>query len=180
MKLDYKKILGKIMHTRQLVIILLVGIGLLVLPGLFRGETQRATMQEKEETSKRLSYERDLEERLGSILSTLRGVSEVSVMITLEDEGEVYYARNESADIKNTTDGMVHEDNRQSDGALALKNDAGGGQSPVKLKNAKPRISGVLVTAKGAGRVSVRTNVINAVRAVLDVPAHRVQVLEKE
>ena len=180
MKLDCKKILGQIMHTKQLVIILLVGIGLLVLPGLFHGRAGQKPMQNDREVSEWLSYETELEERLETILSTLRGVSQVSVMITLEDEGEIYYARNESADIKNTTDGMVQEDNRQSDGTLALKNDAGGGQSPVKLKMAKPRISGVLVTAKGAENISVQMNVMNAVRAVLDVPAHKVQVLEKE
>lgn len=179
MKLDYKKFLGQIMHTRQLVIILLIGIGLMVLPGLFSRGTEEAAVPQRVEAPDRRAYEKELEERLSAILSTLRGVSQVSVMVTLEDSGETYYAQNESSDLKNTADGTHREDNRQSDGSLALKNDAGGGQSPVKLKTVTPRVSGVLVTAKGVGEAAVQTDVINAVRAVLDVPAHRVQVLEK-
>ena len=167
------------MHTKQLVIILLIGIGLMVLPGLLSPRTARETIAKSVEAPERRAYEKELEERLSSILSTLRGVSHVSVMVTLEDSGETYYAQNESSDLKNTADGAHREDNRQSDGSLALKNDAGGGQSPVTLKTATPRVSGVLVTARGVGETGVQADVIHAVRAVLDVPAHRVQVLEK-
>ncbi len=183
MRPDYKKFLGQIMNTRRLVIIFMIGVALIVLPGMLTGRTH------KTETNKLVSqgttsldsatYTKELEKKLADILSTLRNVSDVSVMITLTDGGEAYYARNEKSDSKVTEDGTLQESAAQADGSLALKNESGGGQAPVLLKSGMPRVSGVLVTAKGVESPTVQTNVVNAVRAVLDVAAHRVQVLEK-
>lgn len=180
MKAELTEKLKKIMNTKRLVIICMIGIGLLLLPDLFVSKKQEAAPLIAESTSQNHSvYEKELEARLSSILSTIRGVSQVSVMITLEDGGETYYARNLKSDAKNTADGSLTEDSNQTDGSLALKNEAGGGQSPILLKSQTPKISGVLVTAKGVGIPSVQADVISAVRAVLDVPIHRVEVLEK-
>lgn len=180
MKFDYKKIMGQIMHTKGLVVIGLIGIALMLLPNLSAKKPAEEVKIKQEEAGPIGSqYELRLEKQLADILSTLRGVSNVSVMITLEDDGESYYAKNESADSKRVTDGSLQESNSQSEGSLALKNDAGGGQSAVALKKTMPRVSGVLVTAKGVADAKMQTDVMNAVRAVLNVPAHRVQVLEK-
>ncbi|MGN1060002.1 MAG: hypothetical protein ACI4QW_06180 [Clostridia bacterium] len=180
MKFDWKKISGQIMNTRGLVIIFMIGIGLLLIPGLLPGKAkQTADAPSVGQVFDRTAYEKELETRLADILSTLRGVTNVSVMITLEDSGETYYARNEKSDEKNTADGSLREDVSQSDASLALKSEAGGGQSPVLLKTGMPRVSGVLVTAKGVGDPAVQADVVGAVRAVLDVAVHRVQVLEK-
>jgi len=168
------------MHTKGPVIIGLIGIALMLLPGLFGGQAEVKTeVKQKEAETEESGYEIRLEKQLANILSTLRGVSNVSVMITLEDYGETYYAKNESADSKRTLDGSLQENNSQSEESLALKSDAGGGQSAVALKRTMPRVSGVLVTAKGVADAKTQTDVMNAVRAVLDVPVHRVQVLEK-
>jgi len=178
MKFDLQKVFGQIMHTKRLVIILLIGMGLLFLPGLFKQSPSKS--QEPAQKQAEINhYGAELEKRLCNILSTVRGVSRVQVMITLTDNGETYYAQNERSDEHNTSDGALREDERQADGSLALKNDAGGGQSPVVLKTVLPKVSGVLVTAQGVEDQAVRAEVIRAVCAVLDVPSHRVQVLEK-
>lgn len=99
------------MNTKRLVIICMIGIGLLLLPDLFVSKKQEAAPLIAESTSQNHSvYEKELEARLSSILSTIRGVSQVSVMITLEDGGETYYARNLKSDAKNTADGSLTED----------------------------------------------------------------------
>lgn len=179
---DYKKFLGQIMNTKRLAIIFMIGVALLVLPGMLTSRTQKAPKGEPPHDTVVLdaaAYTQELEKKLAEILSTLRDVSDVSVMITLSDNGEAYYARNEKSDSKMTEDGTLQENTMQADGSLALKSESGGGQTPVLLKNGMPRVSGVLVTAKGVESSVVQTNVVNAVRAVLDVAAHRVQVLEK-
>ncbi len=178
MKFDFQKLFGQIMHTKRLVIILLIGMGLLFLPGLFDQHLPK-TQESEQKQAEVNRYGAELEQRLCNILSTVRGISRVQVMITLTDNGENHYAQNESSDEHNTSDGALREADKQADGSLALKNDAGGGQSPVILKTVLPKVSGVLVTAQGVGDQTVRAEVIRAVCAVLDVPSHRVQVLEK-
>ena len=179
-KLDFKNIFLKTTNSKGLVIIFIVGIGLLLMPGLF-SQSKEAAKEKTEEplTFNRSAYEKELENRLANILSTIRGVSNVSVMITLEDDGESYYARNEKADEKTAADGSLAEETLQTDGSLALKNEAGGGQSPILLKHGMPRVAGVLVTANGVASPTMQASVVSAVQAVLNVAVHRVEVLEK-
>lgn len=179
MKIDFKSLLSKKMNTKELVIIFIIGVILLLLPGHSKSQpTDKAGSEATVSGVDRAVYEKELETRLSAILSTLKGVSDVSVMITLEDCGETYYAHNEKTNEQSGGEGS-RADSLQTDGSLALKSEAGGGQSPVLLKTGMPRISGVLVTAAGAGSPAAQTNIMNAVRAVLDVSPHRIQVLEK-
>ncbi len=174
-----KQYYNQLMNTKGLILILLVGILLLVLPNSFSKKEKNNNSYENQDI--RLSdYKISLEKELSEILETIHGVSSVSVMITLVDTGETYYATTESVDEKNSNNGNANEKSTQENGTLVLKNDSGGGQSPIQLKNRLPKISGVLVTAKGVDVPAVETRVISAVRAVLDVPIHRVQVLSKQ
>lgn len=180
MKPDIKKIFGQSTNTKPLMIIFMIGVALLLLPNLFgtRSE-QSATQSTSTAAIDAAAYEKELEKRLAAILSTVSKVSDVSVMITLTDSGEAYYAQNEKSDTQTTNDGSLKENAAQNDASLALKNESGGAQMPVLLKNDMPRVSGVLVTARGVNDPTVCANVVKAVRAVLDVSAHRVSVLEK-
>lgn len=180
MKEKYEALFKKMMNTKGLVIILLIGIGLLLLPGQTsqKEETSSAPTSDVSFISSS-EYEKRLESRLADILGTLDGVSQVRVMITLEDSGEVYYAQDRVTNEKGTGDSGLSEHSLQADEAFVLKNDSGGGQSPVILKTKAPRVSGVLVTARGADDPNIQTAITNAVRAVLDVSAHRVKVLGK-
>ncbi len=178
MNFNFQKLLSDKKNTKWLVIILMIGIGLMLLPDMFAGKPKEqikmaATLVD------RAAYEKELEHRLSDILSTLGGISEVSVMVTLEDGGETYYARNESTDEKAAEDGGRAERTQAADGSLALKSESGGGQSPVLLKQSMPRVLGVLVTARGVGNPTIRGQIVSAVQAVLNVPVHRVAVLEK-
>lgn len=178
MNFNFQKLLSDKKHTKWLVIILMIGIGLMVLPDFL---TAAPKEQSKQETAliDRTAYEKELEHRLSDILSTLGGISHVSVMVTLEDGGETYYARNERVDEKAAEDGGRAERTQAADGSLALKSESGGGESPVLLKQSMPKVLGVLVTARGAGSDPARAQIISAVQAVLNVPVHRVAVLEK-
>ncbi len=167
------------MNTKWLILILLVGVGLMLLPG-------DQTSKKETEASKNSSaafptgdYEKKLEKRLKTILESLEGISQVQVMITLEDSGQVYYAQDRASSEKGTGDAALSERSTQADEAVVLKNDSGGGQSPLVLKTKAPQVSGVLVTAKGVGSVTMQNDITSAVRAVLDVPAHRIKVLSK-
>lgn len=57
----------------------------------------------------------------------------------------------------------------------------GVGNVDVMLQhNDDEQISGVIVTAEGAGDPVVRNNLVNAVRAVFNIPASSVMVFEKD
>lgn len=176
----FRKYLGQIMNTKGLLVILLIGVALLVLAGLpGKNGKKQEPVKTGESMADREQYTRELETRLSKSLSTIRGAGSVSVMITLEDTGQSIYAQNEKAESKTAAEGAEPSAVRSSDGSYVLKSDSGGGQSPLLIKSNLPKVSGVLVTAQGAGDAEVKNNLVSAVRAVLDVKAHRVQVLSK-
>jgi len=180
MKPNIKEVFEKITNTRGLVIIFIVGIALLLMPSSCSRQANETKIEtEAFSNFKYTDYEKKLESRLSHILSTVQGISDVSVMITLEDSGEMHYAQNNTSETKNANDGVLSENIHQSSSSLALKNETGNSQSPIFLKTGLPRISGVLVTAKGVNSPSLQADIKSAVRAVLNVSLHRVHVLPK-
>ncbi len=168
-KEDFIKYIGQIMHTKSILVILIIGAILLLLPN----GTEKARPDGPEETTFE-AYRTETERALKRILTKVKGAGEVEVFISLEDYGEVFYAM----------DGQGEESDdagaKEFSNVYVLKNDAGGGESPLVLKNETPKIAGVLVVAKGAKNAQIKEQIISAVRAVTGVKAHRVEVLEKK
>ncbi|MBQ4563026.1 MAG: stage III sporulation protein AG [Lachnospiraceae bacterium] len=129
-----------------------------------------------------LTYEEKLEEKLASILSRVRGAGKVTVMITLESSSELVLQKDET---KNT------ETIREKDSAGGIRDSsttdyssstvqAGAEGSPYVIKEINPKVSGVLVLAKGAGSAAVKNEIYEAVEALFNLEVHKIKVLEAE
>lgn len=169
---DIKNFFGQNMNTRTLVIIFIIGIGLMMLPS-------GGTKEEKEVINEQLDsveYKERIEKQLKAVLSSVKGVGKVEIMVTLEDDGQTLLAADEKSDIRD------EDKNKQNtnEKTYVLKNNVGGGESPITLRKNNPIVSGVLISATGAKNAEIKNEIINAVRAVLGVKAHRVEVLERK
>ncbi len=109
----------------------------------------------------------------------------VKVMITSVSNGEAVYAYNKSE--QNSSQEQVKEGeilNRTSEvrteDELVFMDGSLGGRIPVEIKRLKPEITGVVVVADGGGSSSVRSNIINAVKALVGIPSHRIEVLKRK
>ena len=171
-KEHFQKIFGQIMNTKVLVVIFIVGIGLLLLPGGTTKEKKTANTQADCGTV----YKTEMEKQLKTILSQVRGVGNTEVMITLENDGQTFFA----SDVKEEHQKSDDTEQSTEETIYLLKNDAGGGESPVVIKQGTPNISGVLVIADGAKDAGIKNDIIRAVRAVLGVKAHRIEVLQRK
>ena len=158
--------LGQNRHTKMLALIFIVGIILLLFP------TERSDQKTVVEEDPLLTYRAETEARLSQILSRVKGVGKAEVMITFADSGQTFFAEDTEEQRKG----------EQTDFSAfpVLKNDGSGTESPLVTKKVTPEISGVLVVAQGAGQPQVKTEIIHAVRALLGVKAHRIEVLEKK
>lgn len=165
---EMKKIVGQFMHTKSALIILIIGVILLLFP--VGTKTEKEIPQEETHETYRVETERNLKR----ILSKVKGVGGVEVFVTFENYGEAVYAKNGAGEENGEKGAKEFSDN------YVLKNDAGGGESPLVVKKETPRIAGVLVVAQGANDPVLKMQIISAVRAVTGVKAHRVEVLEKK
>jgi len=129
----------------------------------------------------REAYTDDLETQLENILCQIKGVGAVDVMITYESSTEVVPASNttkssqvtEERDSQGGTRTTTQEDLSENIVTTNSNNDL------VVIKEIRPQIRGVVVVAEGAGNIIIKTELIEAVRTVFQVPAYRVMVYEK-
>ena len=70
------------------------------------------------------------------------------------------------------------EDTSVDEQLVIIKN--GDKEGPIVVETKKPKVSGVLVVAKGAENIQVKKWIIEAVTRALDVPSHRVSVMPKK
>lgn len=126
------------------------------------------------------------EEKLKSILSQVQGVGKVDVMITYETTSENVPAydvkKNTSRTEEKDGDGGTRSiEQEECDSSIAYEESAaGGGKTPVIIKELEPKVRGVLVVAEGAENISVRERILSAVSVVLDIPAHKVEVIQRK
>jgi len=58
-------------------------------------------------------------------------------------------------------------------------NDAQGGEKPVIVQEQLPRVRGVVIVAGGVVSPLVESRIVQAVQALLDIPAHKITVLPR-
>jgi len=130
--------------------------------------------------------EKQLEQRLESILSSVAGAGDVEVTITMASGAEHYYAQNHSRQDRTIEEQDRSGGNRQTtevteeDNLVLVGAASGGNQEPVLIKSTRPEIAGVLVLSEGARYPGLREELVQAVVTVLDIPVHKVSVLPKE
>ncbi|ABR48651.1 Sporulation stage III, protein AG [Alkaliphilus metalliredigens QYMF] len=131
-----------------------------------------------------LTDEERIEGRLKAILENIRGAGTVEVMITFEIGPEIIPASNvvQSQDLTEEKDANGGErtiTSTNTNETIVTTNDSGG-NNPLVLKEIKPQINGVIVVAQGAENAEVKRKLYDAVRTVLQVSGHKVQIYPKK
>ncbi len=109
-------------------------------------------------------YTHYLENKLDNVLSSVKGASNVNVIITLESGFEYEYATEEET--KQTGQGTI------TTTKLVLIDG-----KPVVVKEYYPTIKGIVVVAKGAEDVRVKMDLINLIQTVVEVQSANITIL---
>jgi len=124
----------------------------------------------------------NLEKQIEGILKKLKGVDDVSVLITYEETNKVIPMYNEDSQESVTKEedvqGGTRVINESSSKKEIIYEESNGQKSVVTSKVITPEIKGAVVVAKGASSSNVKTNIIQAVEALTGLPTHKIQVFE--
>lgn len=147
-------------------------------------EQQKAT-NTVDSTQPKVSVGDETEVKLRSLLSLIQGVGKVDVMITYSTSKENIPAydikKNQSSTEEKDNDGGTRSISQEEyDSTLTYEDSSTGRKTPVILKELEPEVKGVLVVAEGAGSIEVRERIFKAVTVVLEVPIHKVQVVQRK
>ena len=126
-----------------------------------------------------ISVQTDLEKELEDILTRMQGVGEVKVLITYSQTSQIVPIYNEtnknsSTQEEDSTGGTRHslESDIKKEVVMDSNNDI------ITESIMLPKIEGAIVIAKGADRIEIKNNIIQAVCAVTGLSNHKVQVFE--
>lgn len=144
----------------------LIGIILIFASEFFSSDKTSSNIDENQ-TFDYEQYTLMLEERLEDIISSIDGVGECKIMITLENTNESVYA----------TDNEIKSDNNslnQKDEYVLYETD--GGETPVLIKEYMPKVQGVTVICDGGDNKQIQEKIIKSVTALFNISTSRVSV----
>ncbi|MCC8016728.1 MAG: hypothetical protein LIO43_05135 [Clostridiales bacterium] len=127
----------------------------------------KSTSNEKLDENDYAAYVSSLSDELNDIISSIDGVGDCRVMITLKNTKEKVFAENTE---KSDSSGSTSENNEY------VIYDSENGDSPILLKENFPAIEGVAVVCSGGDNVLVKEKIINCVCALFNISANRVSV----
>lgn len=188
----------------QIVILFLSGVLLLViaLPDGKREQEDEADLQLGNDSAALSDYMSEqeyvsyMERNLERILAQMKGVGEVTVMITLKESAEKVVEK----DVSTASDTVSEEDgqggvrkteNESREEATVYYGDGGSGglrgssydgakQNPYVSKERTPKVEGVLVVAGGGDDAVVIQNITESVQALFGIDTHKIRIVKKE
>ncbi len=128
-------------------------------------------------------YGKALEEKLVTILSTMDGVGDVSVMITLQSTYEEIVQKDTESSVSEVEENDGKGGSRStyemdSSGITIYEKLSDGSNVPYIVKKNTPEIEGVLVVAQGGGNASVCINITDVIKALFGIEAHKIKVVK--
>ena len=158
-----------------MIAILVAAAALIVISGFVSKPDTYNASNEAQETADAAEFERYTQERLCEILKKIDGVGRCYVMVTVKDNGETYYNREQSRDseTEKRQDGTLKESVKTEEKYVMIENKSDG-QSALSAYRLQPKICGVVVVCDGGETPAVRERVINAVKAATGIGSDRI------
>lgn len=154
------KWLEVIKKYRYALLVLILGLGLLLLPGKKPEQTQAPAQQEP------AAMVYDLPEKLEKILSKIEGAGQVSVMLSVRTGEQTLFQED-----KDTSGDSLRQE-------TVIVSGADRGQSGLVQQINPPTYLGAIVVCKGADRAQVRLAIVEAVSRITGLGADQISVLK--
>ena len=118
-----------------------------------------------------------------SVFSKIEGAGKVDVMITISYSGEIVVAEQVKQEETLTTENAQQGDKRNIESknyenTFVLLEDKDGSSKPLILKEAEPKVEGIVIVTEGGDDIVVKEAMSRAAQALLNVPAHKVEILK--
>ncbi len=187
--------LEKWFQRDNLIVLVLAGI-LLVVIALPTDTTEKKEENQEEtqkdtvsvETEEPTGYMGDLQEyteylenKLEDTLRQMKGVGEVSVMITLQASEKQIVEKEENLVRNNTTENDSQGGNRSiyeiDTVEQTVYSQTDHTQSPYVSQTILPEISGVLIVAQGAESATIKKSIVEIAQALFALDAHKISVV---
>ena len=173
--LSFIKKLKQVKHIGLIITIIFVLLLLLILFGNFNFLSSSSTISASSNSftyTTNAEYIKNMEDKLKSLLSKIKGSGNVEVMITLNEGAGVVLATSDESITTNNGSGSTTT--VSANPVIITQN---GTNTPVIVSENIPEIKGVVVVSSGAKDVNVRLNILNAVQTLTGLANNKIQIL---
>lgn len=152
--------------TKLIVALGIIGVLLILLSEII---PQSNNSDSNTETTNYSSYDYiiQLEEKTEDIISSIDGVGECKVMITLKESNESVYAKNVD---EQSRDGYYSENNEY------VLYEGENGETPVLIKQYYPQVQGVVVVCDGGDNVEVKEQIISSITSLYGISSSHISI----
>lgn len=174
--MDNIKVFFRDKLTKDTGLKIIVGIGILgmalILISSFLPDSSEKKNTEKENSLKISDdFVNELKEQLEDTLSSIEGVGDVNVMLTVNSSDEYIYA--EEKNTSSDTDETQTSEHSENNFVVIEQN---GNKEALVQQILKPEIKGVVVICEGGSNASVCEKVYKAVSTALNIPTSKIYV----
>lgn len=175
---------------KRLVLMAVCGVLILFLslPEIWKGwnreekkENNREIVKEEKSQDETSLYVEQMEERLEAMLEKIEGAGRVSVMLTVKSTGEEVTEKNKPStqESSHSTDGSRNDSSSRIEiGEETIFTQTEDGKNvPFVIKQFLPEVEGVLVIMEGADNSSLKTDIIEGIQVLFDLPVHKIKVI---
>ena len=157
------------------VLILLLGIGLLLLPGSHsESKEQTESIDPSINVADTLDYETMMEEKIATALSEIQGVGKVKVLLTLK-QGEEYHYLTDPEQRSEAKDSGTLSD--RSEKTVILSRGSSYDEAIVTRRD-YPVFQGALIVCEGGGDAQIKLQLIQAVSALTNLGSQNITILK--
>ncbi len=142
-------------------------------------KTQKAAAVTGQDGDGGRAYAAYLETSLEELLSTMEGVGEVKVMITLKDSGEAVVEKDKTTSRRSSTEVDSAGGSRntldisEEESSIYADNEI-----PYITRTLTPSIEGIVVSAQGGGNAGTVRNITEAIQALFGIDVHKIKVVK--
>lgn len=127
-------------------------------------------------------YAAYLEASLEQLLSTMDGVGQVQVMVTLEDNGEKIIEKDLTTSRQGTTEvdsaGGSRNTTDISEQESTVFTGGSSSEEPFIRQVKYPKVAGVVVSAEGGGNAQTVQKITKAIQALFGIEAHKIIIVK--
>mgnify|MGYP005754225599 CR=1 FL=1 len=184
MKFDFwGKILSNKKIKTDLFAIFITGVILLLVSGSFFSSDESEDIKEEEISVSKTDVannnaEYDIEKRLSEIISTIEGAGNTKVMVTLKGTTEKNVAKDTRQEKSIDNDESAVSENTVFEETTVSTENAEGEKMPFVISEKMPEIQGALIVSEGADNVYVKSAIVEAAQALLNVPSNKIAVFK--
>jgi stage III sporulation protein AG len=165
-----KKETGRLGHKWLLLLLSALGIALILIGN---GDWLAGRKEEKDTTSAQAdplaAYATSTEQKIAALCESIRGVDQVTVVVTLEGDFTYIYATDTESSER---DGVVEKHTEY------VTIGSGTNEQTVLLTREYPRVSGIGIVCRGGGDATVRREILSLLSATYGIPTNQIYIAE--